>query len=163
MQRGHLPTEPPEAIVIGADQAGQPQQRQVLATGGFQFARGTETVKIAIEPDFQEQTRRGGRTAFAGRRHDKAQGGQIQLDDKLARKAGRVIQRHPVLQGGREKEWLSVIRGDGLSHKCLDTQSNKLFNKNRILILRQSRQFRFGLPKAWSPILRSFVSLPRRL
>jgi hypothetical protein len=58
-----------------------------------------------------------------------AQDGQIELINKLAQKAGRVIGRPPVLQGGREKERRSVIRSDRLSQTELDDQSNKLFNK----------------------------------
>jgi len=86
-----LAPEPPEAVGVGADQAGPPQQRQVLTAGGFQFTGGTKAMEVAVEPDLQEQARGLGRTALASGRPSQAQGGPIQLIDKLAQEAGRVI------------------------------------------------------------------------
>jgi hypothetical protein len=123
--------------VVGSDQTRQPDQGKMLAAGRFQPARAAQAVKIAIEPDFQQQARRIGRAAFAPRGNDKAQGGQIQLIDKLTQKTGGMIGRHPVFKSRRKEELLSVIGSDGLSHMQLDALSNELF-KNTVRVLRQS-------------------------
>jgi len=88
-------------------------------------------MKVAVKPDFQRQAWRVRRAAFSARREGEPQGGQIQLIDKLAQKAGRVIAGHQVFQGRRKKELLSVIGSDRLSPRSLDAQSNKLFNKTQ--------------------------------
>lgn len=111
------------------NQTRQPEQGEMLAAGRFQLAGGADAMKVALEPGFSKagSGRRAG--TLAGSQDDEAQGGQIQLLDKLAQEAGRMIRRHPVFRGGREDKMLSVIGGDGLSHGGLDAQSNKLFKK----------------------------------
>jgi hypothetical protein len=40
--------ETPEAVVIGSDEAAQPEQRQMIATGRFEFAGGADAMEIAL-------------------------------------------------------------------------------------------------------------------
>jgi len=69
-------------------------------------------MKIAIDANLQQQARRVGRAASLaeGMTNPRAANRVI---DKLPQEAGGMIVRHPVLQGGREKELLSVIRAMG--------------------------------------------------
>src|SRR4030095_5159710 len=92
---------------------------------------------VTVEPDFQEQAGGVRRAALGGLRDGQAQGGQIELIDKFAQEADGVIGSDPVFQGGRKKELLSVIRGDGLWHCCLRHSAQK-----DVRVLRQSQQQR---------------------
>ena len=112
--------EAPERVVIGLDQARQPEQREMFAASDLQFAGRTNPVVVAVKPNLQEQARMVRRTAFHGCGHDKAQGGQIQLLDKLTQETRRVIGRHPVFERGWKKKLLAVVGSDWLCHRLFD-------------------------------------------
>jgi hypothetical protein len=101
--------ETPQAVVVGLDQARQPEQRKMFPAGRFELARGADAMEVAVEPDLQEQARRVGGTAFHSGGHEETQGRQIQLLDKLPQKTSRMIRRHPLFQRRGKKELLSVI------------------------------------------------------
>ena len=121
--------EAPQAVVIGGDEAGQPEQREMFGAGGLQFAGRAEVLKVTVEPDFEQQAGRVRRAAFDGGGHGKAQGRQIELIDKLAQEAGRVIGGHPVLQGGRKEKLLTIVGSDGLGHGDRIALTPRVFKK----------------------------------
>ncbi len=143
LAQGFLMVAPktPQTVVVGLNQARQPQQREVLAAGCFQFAGRANPMEISVEPDFQKQTKGVGRTAFNGCRNHETQGGQIQLLHKLPQEAGRMIDGHPVFQRRWKQKLLPVIRTDGLCHAFVDVPTHK-----KVQVLRQSRKFVANFP-----------------
>lgn len=76
--------ETPEAVMVRRNEAAEPEQRQMVTAGGFEFAGGPDAMEIAVEPDLQEQAWMLGRTAFNGDGQSKTQRGQIELIYKFA-------------------------------------------------------------------------------
>src|SRR4029079_13463991 len=110
----------------------------MVAAGRFQFARRANTLEITVEPDFQEQARGKRRPAPPGRRHDELERGQIQLLDKLAQEARRMIGRHPVFERGRKKKLLTVIGSHWMSHDARSDPSDSRSVQKTFGVLRQS-------------------------
>ena len=111
--------ETPERVVIGPDQAGEPEQREMFAAGGLQFAGRTDPVVVAVKPDLQEQARMVRRAAFHSGRQGESQRGQIQLVHKLAQETRRVIGGHTVFERGWKKKLLAVVGSDWLCHRSV--------------------------------------------
>src|SRR4030095_17268507 len=103
---------------------------------------------VTVEPDFQEQAGGLRRGCLGVLRDGEAQGGQIELIDKFAQEADGVIGSDPVFQGGRKKELLSVIRGDGLWPCCLTHSAQK-----DVRVLRPSQRDVPTLAKTHGPRL----------
>lgn len=103
--------------MIGADQAREPEQAQLILTGGFEFAGGANPMEVPVEPDLQQQAGRVGRTAFGGGRHRETEGGQLELIDELTQKAGGMIGGHPVFKRRGKQKLLAVFGSNGLTHR----------------------------------------------
>jgi len=43
--------------VVGRDESGEPEQREMFAAGRFELAGGAEAMKVTLQPDFEEQAR----------------------------------------------------------------------------------------------------------
>jgi hypothetical protein len=111
--------------VIGCNQTGEPEQREVFAAGGFELACRAQTMEVAVEPDFEQEARRIRRTALDGGGNDETQGGQIELVDELAQKARGMIGGDPVFERRRKKKLLSVVGAMAWAMRLADAPTSK--------------------------------------
>ena len=125
--------EAPERVVVGGQEAAQPDQREDFAAGGFEPARGANAEKVAVEPDFEQEAGGVGRTALGGGGDDEVEGGQVELLDEFAQEAHGVVGGHPVLQGGRKEKLLAVIRRDDVRHGHRIFSGRRLFKDLKVL------------------------------